>query len=322
MASAGTVIVTHNSAAVIGECLKALDGLRAIVVDNASCDDTVACVTGYPNVTVIANPENRGFAAAVNQGFAHLDRELILILNPDAVLLSDLEPLAEACRRSGLAAGRLVDAGGCTQTGFTIRRFPTPWTLVFEALGLNRLWPANPVNRRYRYLDRNQEEPGPVDQPAGAFLMVWRDVWEQCGGFDEEFFPVWFEDVDFCRRANQAGFVAEYVPAVMARHLGGHSVSRIPSPCRTLYWYVSLLKYASKHFQRVPSKGVAVAVLLGAVPRAMTGIILERSLNPLGVYWQVARLGWRHLFAGRAQQCSGVENADNKPRLSPLIGGK
>ncbi|MGH9662983.1 MAG: glycosyltransferase family 2 protein, partial [Bryobacteraceae bacterium] len=223
MTSAGAVIVTHNSADVIGECLDALHGLRAVVVDNASSDGSAAQAGGRPGVTVVPIAENLGFAAAVNQGIALLDCELVLILNPDAVVLTGLERLAEACRQSGLAAGRLVDADGRTQRGFTIRRFPTPWTLAFETLGINRLWPGNPVNRRYRYLDRDLMEPGPVEQPAGAFLMVRRDVWERVGGLDEGFFPLWFEDVDFCLRRRQSGFAARYVPAAVARHRGGHS---------------------------------------------------------------------------------------------------
>ncbi len=116
--------------------------------------------------------------------------------------------------------------------GFTIRRFPTPLTLWFELCGFNRLWPSNPVNRRYRYLDRDLEQAGPVEQPAGAFLMFRRDVWERLGGFDEGFYPVWFEDVDFCRRAADAGYRIEYVPQVEAEHLGGHSVGQISEGCR------------------------------------------------------------------------------------------
>ncbi len=92
------------------------------------------------------------------------------------------------------------------QSGFTIRRFPTPAALIFELFGINRLWPSNPVNRHYRYLDRDLDQPGPVEQPAGAFLMTRRDVWESLHGFDESFHPVWFEDVDYCKRASGSGY--------------------------------------------------------------------------------------------------------------------
>lgn len=321
MISAGAVVVTYNSEEVIRECLESLRGLPAVVVDNASSDGSVAQASRLPGVQVVANQENRGFAAAVNQGIGLLDCEFVLILNPDVALVSDLTPLIGACRRYGLAAGRLVDSSGRTQKGFTIRRFPTPWTLAWETLGVNRLWPGNPVNRRYRYLDRDLAEAGPVDQPAGAFLMVRRDIWERADGFDQEFSPVWFEDVDFCLRLSQLGVAAQYVPNVVARHRGGHSVGSLPQTRAVLHWYVSLIRYAFKHFRTIESKGIVVAVLLSAVPRAAMRIILERSLKPLGVYWKVVQLGCRCLLTGRTRQF-GVAGADNPSRLSPLIGGR
>lgn len=299
MSGAGAVIVTYNSAAVIGECLDALGNLPAVVVDNASADDTLARAAGRPNVMLVANPENRGFAAAVNQGIAALDCELILILNPDARLLGGLEPLAEACRHWGIAAGRLVDAGGRTQKGFTIRRFPTPLTLWAEVLGINRLWPSNPVNRRYRYLDRDLQQAGEVEQPAGAFLMVRKDVWKQAGGFDEAFHPVWFEDVDFCLRARRLGYTARFHPGATAQHAGGNSVRQLDGSRRAIYWYASLLMYAFKHFRPGRARGVALAVLIGAAPRAVAGVVLERKSKPLEVYWKVARIALQYLTQGR-----------------------
>ena len=80
-----------------------------------------------------------------------------------------------------------------------------------------------------------------VEQPAGAFFMFRRSGWEQLGGFDENFWPVWFEDVDFCARLRSAGFVLRYQPEARATHAGGHSVGRIPLGLRERYWYGSLL---------------------------------------------------------------------------------
>ena len=115
-----------------------------------------------PWVKLLANPVNYSFAAAVNQGFDATATPLVLILNPDAEVLTDLDPLATACEAHGISAGLLVEEDGRPQVGFTIRRFPTPATLAFESLGFNRLWPGNPVNRRYRYLDRNLTRAGLV----------------------------------------------------------------------------------------------------------------------------------------------------------------
>jgi N-acetylglucosaminyl-diphospho-decaprenol L-rhamnosyltransferase len=148
-------------------------------------------------------------------------------------------------------------------------------------LGLNRFWPSNAVNRRYRYLDRDLNRGGPVEQPAGAFLLFRRDVWQRLGGLDEGFSPVWFEDVDFCLRATQAGYRIEYVPQVEAEHEGGHSVGQVNRGCRLQYWCASLIRYAAKHYGSPAYRGVCLAVVLTSGPRAVAGMIREGSLFPI-----------------------------------------
>jgi len=295
-------------------CLDALaemaPDLAATVVDNASTDRTAELVRQRtvvnPRVRLVANRDNRGFAAATNQGFAKTAADAILLLNPDVRLRTNLSPLIEACRAHGIAAGQLTGPDGRPQAGFTIRRFPTPWSLAFELLGINRLWPGNPVNRRYRYLDRDLDREGPVEQPAGAFLMARRDVWEHLGGLDDEFYPVWFEDVDFCRRAAQAGYRAEYVPQVCAEHAGGHSVRKLPAARMEEYWYDSLLRYAAKHFRPWPYRAVCFAAVLSTVPRTVAGMIREQNLNPVVSCYKILRLAVRRLASRtRPAQWSG-----------------
>jgi N-acetylglucosaminyl-diphospho-decaprenol L-rhamnosyltransferase len=299
---------------VILNCLDALaemaPGVTAIVVDNASTDGTLEYVRRRtvvnPRVRLLANPNNRGFAGAANQGFEATAGDPILLLNPDVRLRTPLSPLIGACQEHGLAAGQLTGLDGRVQAGFTIRRFPTPTSLAFELLGINRLWPGNPVNRRYRYLDRDLNREGPVDQPAGAFLMTRRDVWQSLGGFDQDFHPVWFEDVDFCRRAVQAGYRIQYVPQVRAEHLGGHSVSKLPATRMEVYWYDSLLRYGAKHFRPWQYRGVCLVAVLSTVPRMIAGMIRENSLNPVVSCVQIIRLAAKRLVSRtRPAQWSG-----------------
>jgi N-acetylglucosaminyl-diphospho-decaprenol L-rhamnosyltransferase len=297
------VIVTRNSGEVVGQCLDGLarmaPHLMPIVVDNASTDDTLQRVRERLDArgmtaSIIANSDNRGFAAAVNQAVNQATTstqfpEHVLLLNPDVNLLTAVDTLVEASTRYGLSAGKLVDLDGRAQAGFTIRRLPTAASLIFELFGINRLWPSNSINRRYRYLEKNLDEAGDVEQPAGAFLMVRGDAWQQLGGLDEEFHPVWFEDVDFCRRAIDAGYQIQYLPKVIASHVGGHSVAKVPAGCRAVYWCVSLIKYASKHFREPAYRLVCAAVVLSSFPRAVAGMILERSLAPISTYSKIVR---------------------------------
>ena len=186
MAEIGIIIVTYNSETEIGASLDAalLTGADVVVIDNGSHDRTIAEVARR-GVRLIANPSNQGFAAAVNQGFAVLDSRYVLLLNPDAVLESGLEPLREACDLPGSAGagGQLLDAGGRPQIGFMVRQLPTPAALILEVALLNRIWPGNPVNRRYRGLALDYSTRLAVEQPAGAFFMVRRaGVSGRCGG--------------------------------------------------------------------------------------------------------------------------------------------
>lgn len=302
MKEVGVVIVTYNSGEVIGRCLDACSGFDVAVVDNASEDATVAEVKRRPSIRLIENASNLGFAAAVNQGVgAFADKQFILLLNPDVQLTGTIELMVEACREPGIgiASGQLLDQNGASQTGFTIRRFPTPWALVLEVLGANRIWPRNPVNRRYRYLDADLQAPAEVEQPAGAFLLFRRNLWMELGGFDTRFHPLWFEDVDFCKRANALGWNARYVPGVTARHLGAHSIAKLPWARREVYWYVSLLRYASKHFRPLGFRGVSAAIVAGSVLRAGWGVLSRRSFKPVTVYAEIGQWAMLSLIHGR-----------------------
>jgi len=292
---------------VVHKCLEALANMTVspIVIDNASSDHTVELARAFPEAQVIANRQNRGFAAAVNQGIGSTNAEFILLLNPDVQLLTSVDALVLASRQYGLAAGKLIDSNLRPQLGFNLRRLPTPVSLIFELCGINRLWPDNPVNRRYRCLDRDLDLPGPVEQPPGAFLMTRRDVWERLGGFDERFRPIWFEDVDYCRRALDAGYRIEYVPSVLAIHAGGHSVAQVPAGCRAVYWCVSLLRYAAKHFRSVGYRSVCAAVLFTSVPRMFAGMIHERSCTSSNSYFLIIRIAAQCLISNRRR---GVSN--------------
>ena len=292
MSRTGILIVTHNSAGHIRSCLDAVHRVRrpgdiVLVIDNAS-DDNIA--VDAPT-RFIQNRHNAGFAGAVNQGFQILKDEVdaVLLLNPDVVLqggIPSFEALNAACVQSGLACGRLTDTRGNTQIGFSFRRFPTPLTLVFETLGVNKFWKSNPVNRRYRCLEADHELAQVVDQPAGAMLMIRNDVFLRVGGFDERFHPVWFEDVDFCRRAALEGFRVAYIPQVKGVHAGGHSVLQLSNCNRKRYWYASLMRYSRNHYGRIGRGLVAAGIVAAAVARAFSvvlrlhrGCVKEAAMN-------------------------------------------
>lgn len=278
MSRVAIVIVTYNSGAEIGGCLDALAGARLgsgaeiLVVDNASTDNTRDEVVAR-GVRLIANPANTGFAAAVNQGVRETSAPLVLLLNPDASLVRGLDTMAACFDRpeTGAVGGMLIGEDGAPQTGFMARNLPTPAVLLLEVLGINRLWPHNPVNWHYRCLGLDRGSVSLVGQPAGAFLMFSRAVWETVGGFDERFWPIWFEDVDFCARIKTAGFLSYFHPECVAKHAGSHSIRGLLFEKRERYWYGSLLGYAAKHYRSSVFVTICLAVAVGAVFRAVWG---------------------------------------------------
>ena len=120
--------------------------------------------------------------------------------------------------------------------------------MLCEVLLVNQLWPSNPVNRRYRCLDADYSKVQQVEQPAGACLAITREAWEAVGGMDTQFAPVWFEDVDFCKRLLDSGRKIVYCPAARFHHSGAHSVSKLSFAEKQLFWYTNMLRYARKHF--------------------------------------------------------------------------
>jgi N-acetylglucosaminyl-diphospho-decaprenol L-rhamnosyltransferase len=309
MARVAIVLVTWNSSAEIGGCLAALKGLcdaEVLVVDNCSGDRTREEVAAC-GVRLIANPANAGFAVAVNQGVRATTAPLVLLLNPDAHLVKGIDAMATLLETpgTGVVGGMLIGDDGLPQTGFMARNLPTPATLICEVLGINRLWPRNSLNWHYRCLAIDPETTALVDQPAGAFLMFSRAAWETVGGFDERFWPVWFEDVDFCARIKAAGFRAYYHPEGVARHTGGHSISQVSLENREIYWYGSLLEYAEKHYSYSAFQAACGSVVIGAAFRAAAACP-RAGLQAFAVYGSVIGLALRRLFGSGGSRRSSV----------------
>ena len=306
----GTVIiVTHNSGSCIRACLQALvpfQGWKVVMVDNNSTDDTMQeASTCALEVLTFSNSHNVGFGSAVNQAARVAEGDLLVILNPDTIATAgSLDNLADALRTDtvGASGGLLLGANGLPQKGFTVRRLPTLGSMLAEVLLVNRAWPSNPWNVRYRCLDLDYQTAQQVEQPAGACLAVKRQVWDALNGFDEGFFPVWFEDVDFCRRLRDKGWKIVYRPDAIFSHSGGHSVSRLAFRDRQSYWYKNLVRYFAKHHSRAQLGILRVGITAGLLFRALLSLT---GFGPSGISVAEALKGYGH-----AAWHYGVKSAD------------
>jgi len=297
------IVVTHNSGATIGACLEALahEDCEIVVVDNASADDTVQRIeefVAWNPVCLIANEQNLGFGAAINQGAREATGDVLLVLNPDAIAEPGAIAALLRCLETTKAAavgGALREADGQPARGFAFRRIPTLAPLLYEVLLVNRLWPGNPVNQRYRCLDADYSQQQEVEQPAGACLAVTRTAWDSMGGFDEQFFPVWFEDVDLCKRLLDLGLKIFYCPEARFRHSGAHSVGQLTFRDQQIFWYMNMLRYARKHFSKRQVFFLRSAIVKGMLLRSVAALFGARKA-PLGetlsAYWGVVRAVW------------------------------
>src|ERR1700704_4658336 len=306
----GTVIiVTHNSRSCIRACLQALVPFhrwKVVMVDNNSTDDTVQeAGTCALDVLTLSNSHNVGFASAVNQAARVAEGDLLVILNPDTIATAgSLDNLADALRTEtvGACGGLLLGADGLPQKGFTVRRLPTIGSMLAEVLLLNRAWPSNHWNVRYRCLNLDYQTAQEVEQPAGACLAVKRQAWDEINGFDEGFSPVWFEDVDFCRRLRDKGWKIVYRPDAIFSHSGGHSVSRLAFRERQSYWYKNLVRYFAKHHGRAQTAILRVGIAVGLLLRALLSLV---GFGPSGILVTEALEGY-----GYAAWRYGVKGTD------------
>src|SRR5262249_10888165 len=172
-----------------------------VVVDNASRDGSADLVAeSASGARVLRNPENVGYARAVNRGIAASGGRHVLVLNPDCqVIPGAIETLARFLddrRDAGIAAPRILNPDGTLE--YSARAFPGPLTFLFNRYSLlTRLFPRNPFSRRYLLTDWDHESERDVDWVSGACMLVRREAVAKVGGMDEAFF-MFNEDVDCC----------------------------------------------------------------------------------------------------------------------------
>lgn len=270
------VIVNWNTKDMLLRCVETAAGAARdiVVVDNASTDGSAGAVAArFPAVSLVCLPENRGFAAGANAGLRRAGTDLVLLLNPDSLATAGaVERLARVLAGApdcAAVGGRLVDEVGRPQHGFNVRRFPTLATWAVDLLLVDKIWPDNPVTRRYeaRDLDLDGPQPVEVDQPAAACLLLRRGVVLGLGGFDERFAPAWFEDVDLCRRLKSAGWRILLAPDARFVHRGGEAMRALGLARFSEIWYRNLRRYVRKHHGRGAALAVAALIALGMLLR-------------------------------------------------------
>ena len=219
---------------------------EVFVVDNSSEDGTADTVCkNFPQVNLIANDENIGFGAANNLAMKKASGKYLLFLNPDMRVFEDtLDNAVKYFARNNQAAAigpRLEDDYG--EIVPHIRRFPKLFDQLMIVLKVPHFFPA--VLNKYLMRDFDYSHESEVPSIRGSFFAIRREVLESIGAWDERFF-VWFEEVDLCRRIQQAGLKIFYTPSVRAVDLVGQSFKLLKRSASQKYFRDSMLRYFQK----------------------------------------------------------------------------
>jgi hypothetical protein len=250
------VIVSWNTRELLRACLNAVQNeigqvtSEVFVVDNASADLSAEMVgKDFPWVNLIANTDNLGFAAGNNQVLRICTGSMVLLLNPDTELqpgaIKTLMEFLANHPKVGVVAPQLLNTDRSIQR--SCRKFPTFSGMLFELLGFSRLFPNNPTFREYKMLDWNHDDEREVDQPEGACLLIRRQVLDEVGFLDEEFFML-FEEVDWCYRVKQHGWQIWFTPAARVIHHYGQSIKQVKVKM-ILSSHRGLFRFWKKHYR-------------------------------------------------------------------------
>jgi len=230
--STAVLIVNYKSYDELGNCLKSLLPYRrpddeVVVVDYESDAGALsASIDGRAGVTVVARPDNLGFAAGVNMAATRAHSRYLMMLNPDTALEGPVIQVLEDWMTNhpdvGAAGPRVLNDDGSTQA--TARRFPDLTTAFGgRSTWLTRHFPGNWLSR-HNLSAKDAHEPVDVDWVSGVCLMTPRELFNRLGGLDERFFMYW-EDADYCYRVREAGLRRSYLPVAAVRHPGGRSAA-------------------------------------------------------------------------------------------------
>ncbi|NMI03844.1 glycosyltransferase family 2 protein [Paenibacillus sp. SZ31] len=284
---ASIIIVNYNTRQLTLDCLVSVYASQTsyqyelIVIDNASHDGSVEAIREvYPDVQLVANQNNTGFAVANNQGMEVAKGRYILLLNSDTVVQPDtLHTMIYFMDRHpemGASGCKVILPDGSLDKACK-RGFPTPSASFYYAFGISRLFPDLPKFNQYQLGHLSPDDEYPVDCLVGAFMLVRRETIDQVGGLDETFF-MYGEDIDWCYRIKEAGWGIFYYPRTYIVHYKGGSARRKPLKI-TYEFHRAMWVFHRKHYASKYNLLINTAVWMG-ISLKFTLSLLRSKLSP------------------------------------------
>lgn len=260
--------------------------IEIVVADNDSADNSADMVEReFPHVRLIRTGANLGFSGGNNVTFTNLSAPYVLLLNSDATTapgsLDALLDFAETSPKVGIIGPKVLNPDGTLQ--YSCRRWPTFAAGLFRNVYLGRLFPGNRPASDYLMQDFDHATTRDVDWVSGCALLIRRDCLEQIGPLDAETFFMYCEDMDWCLRANNAGWRVVYFPGSLVTHAIGRSSDKAAD--RMIWEHSrSMWRFYQKHRvffrDRVPAL-LRPLVFAGIYLRAIVRIARRRYVNPI-----------------------------------------
>ena len=277
------VIVNYNVEHFLEQCLysvrRAMQGIdgEVFVVDNNSVDGSLKMLAAkFPEVRVIANKDNVGFAKANNQAIRISTGEYVLLLNPDTVVEDDTFSKCIAFMDSHPDAGglgvKMVDGKGQFLPE-SKRGLPTPMTAFYKIFGLSKLFPHSRRFSKYHLGYLPEDEVNSVDILAGAYMLMRRETLDKCGLLDETFF-MYGEDIDLSYRITLAGYKNYYFPETRIIHYKGESTKKT-SVNYVLVFYKAMEIFAKKHFGQKRARLFSLVINFAIYFRAFLALMSQ-----------------------------------------------
>jgi GT2 family glycosyltransferase len=269
MVDVSIIIVNWNTRELLQGCLRSIYkqtrdiNYEIIVVDNASTEGSVEMVKKkFPQVILVENSQNLGFARANNIGIRSSKGRYICLINSDVIVLDDciknLMSFMDEHPATGMIGPRILNPDRTFQP--SCRHLPTIWNNLCQSLGLNHLFPKSPFFSYWIMDYWNHDSVRSVDALSGCFWMVRRKSLNEVGLLDEDFF-IYGEDLDWCRRSHQVGWDIVFYPMAEAIHIGAASSNNTP-----IRFYLEMqkadLQYWRKHHGKIGKAGYTAVILL------------------------------------------------------------
>ncbi len=258
------IIVSWNVRDYLADCIESilkncrLLQYEIIIVDNAGTDGTVDFIKEkYPQIALISNTKNMGFAYANNQGVRRAKGKYLFFLNPDTIIKPDavekMLAFLEQNKDVGAVGPRLLNKDLTLQ--HSVRTFPAFRGALYRHTILRYFGLFKNHHETWRMKDFKGDRLTDVDQIMGAAILTGKDLVLEIGGFDERFF-MYYEEADFCYRIKKAGYRIVFFPDASIIHLGGKSTGQI-SFRKKFMAIRSLLMFFSKHRNKLAVAGFA-----------------------------------------------------------------